>query len=69
LLVYKNGKKIGFEIKYQDAPTMSRSMRSALDLLKLDELLVIYPGDKIYKLDEKVTVRPLLGFCQENQNP
>lgn len=46
LLILKDGKRLGFEIKYNDAPTETRSMRKAMKYLNLDELTVIYPGKK-----------------------
>ena len=56
LLVLKGGKKIGFEIKYQDAPVMTKSMVMARELLNLDRLVVIYPGKKDYKLEKNIYV-------------
>jgi hypothetical protein len=37
-------------------------MRIALADLKLDELHVVYPGDKRYRLADKVDVVPLSQF-------
>src|SRR3989338_2730881 len=48
LLLFRNGKREGFEIKYSDAPTLTRSMKNAVDYLKLNKLTVIYPGNKSY---------------------
>ena len=62
LLILKNGKKIGFEFKYSDAPKLSPSMKIALETLKLDELHVIYPGEKSYALTEKVRVIGLKDY-------
>ncbi len=59
LFLLKNGKRIGFEFKYKDAPKMTRSMEIALQELKLDELNVIYPGKKSYSLSSKVRVKSL----------
>ncbi len=56
LLVFENGKKIGFEIKYTETPKIIRSMRIALNDLKLDRLFVIYPGDKDFFLNEMIYV-------------
>lgn len=58
LLLMKNGKRIGFEIKRNDAPRLTNSMRNALQDLSLDELTVIYPGTKSYRLLENTTVLP-----------
>ena len=54
LLVQSQGKNWGFEFKYQDAPTMTKSMHIALNDLKLERLWVVYPGEKGYPLHEKV---------------
>ena len=59
LLLFKNGRRIGVECKRADAPTLTPSMRTALDDLKLDRLDVVYPGEKRYALAKKVTVVPL----------
>ena len=54
LLVQAKGKYWGVEFKYQDAPTMTKSMHIALTDLKLERLWVVYPGVKGYPLHEKV---------------
>ncbi len=54
LLVSAKGKRWGFEVKYQDAPTITKSMRIALNDLKLEKLWVIYPGKTSYLMDEKI---------------
>lgn len=59
LLLFKDGKKIGIECKRRDAPKLTASMKIAMDDLKLDELLVIYPGRKAYPLGESIRVLPL----------
>ncbi|MCF7792220.1 MAG: ATP-binding protein [Victivallales bacterium] len=59
ILMFRNGKRIGFEVKYSDAPIISKSMRIALSDLNLEELFVVYPGQEKYKLDKKITVIPL----------
>ena len=59
LVVHVGGKRYGFEIKYADAPGMSRSMQVAVHDLALDHLWVIYPGRHEYALDERVSALPL----------
>ncbi|MCH9611404.1 MAG: hypothetical protein S4CHLAM81_11840 [Chlamydiales bacterium] len=59
LLVMYNGKRLGFEFKYSDAPKKTSSMEIALETLQLDELTVIYPGTKSYSLGPKMFVDPL----------
>lgn len=55
----KDGKRIGVEMKHQDAPRLTPSMRISLDDLRLDHLTVLYPGDREYDLAERVRVVPL----------
>ena len=59
LLVLKSGKRLGFELKYSDAPTLRRSMHVALEALHLDRLWIVYPGSRPYDLHERVSVIPL----------
>jgi predicted AAA+ superfamily ATPase len=59
LVLFKRGRRIGVECKRTDAPTLSPSMRIALADLKLDELYVVYPGERRYDLAKKVKVVPL----------
>jgi predicted AAA+ superfamily ATPase len=56
LLTIQNGLKIGFEIKYTDAPKITKSMLFAIEDLSLEQLFIIYPGDKNYVLHEKIQV-------------
>jgi predicted AAA+ superfamily ATPase len=59
LLLLKDGRRFGVEVKRADAPTLAPSMRIALADLKLDHLTVLYPGKRSYSLTERVTVVPL----------
>ena len=59
LLLFKNGRRIGVEIKRADAPRLTPSMRSALADLNLEKLLVVYPGSQTYRLAENVEVIPV----------
>jgi uncharacterized protein len=55
LLIIKGGKRLGFEIKYTDAPKITKSMHTALEILRLDSLIVIFPGSKSIPLSDKIT--------------
>jgi hypothetical protein len=59
LLLFKNGRRLGIEIKRADAPTLTPSMRSALADLKLEQLIVLYPGSQAYELEPRVRVLPI----------
>lgn len=53
------GKRLGFEIKREDAPRMTKSMHVSLADLDLHKLTVIYPGTRRYALNGKVECMPL----------
>ncbi len=56
LLLFHNNKRIGFEIKYTDAPKTTRSMHVAINDLALHKLIIVFPGDTSYRLSPKITV-------------
>ncbi len=64
LLLFNNGRRIGIECKRADAPQLTPSMRIALNDLKLDNLYVLYPGDRPYTLAKNVHVVPLADFVK-----
>jgi len=68
LLLFKDGRRFGVEIKRADAPRLTPSMRIALDDLRLDRLVVIYPGERRYALAEQVEVVPLMDLCSKGGN-
>jgi uncharacterized protein len=53
LLVFKGGKRFGFEFKFTDAPRTTKSMASALEDLALERLYVVFPGDQRFPLGTK----------------
>lgn len=59
LLLFKGGKRIGVECKRSDAPTLTASMRIASEDLKLDQLMVAYPGQRRYSLAPRIEAVPL----------
>ena len=63
LLLFHGGKRIGIEIKRADAPSVTKSMQIALVDLKLDRLLVLYPGKRAYTLGERVEVLPVAAIA------
>lgn len=58
LLLFRKGKRYGAEVKRTDAPRVTPSMRIALADLDLEKLLVFYPGDTAYDLDDRIRVIP-----------
>jgi len=64
LLLFKGGRRFGFEVKRADAPRITPSMRIALDDLGLEHLTVLYPGDVPYELGERISVVPLSSLAR-----
>lgn len=62
LLFLKSGRKVGFEIKINDRPSLTPSMRIAIHDLKLERLFVIYPGKEDYELDRRIEVVSILNL-------
>jgi len=58
------GKKYGVEVKFNEAPKITGSMRTALTDLNLEHLWVIYPGQHAYPVDERISVWPLKEMIQ-----
>jgi predicted AAA+ superfamily ATPase len=54
LLVVDGPRRLGFEIKLTDAPSVTASMHAALTDLKLDAIDVVHAGDNTYPLSERV---------------
>lgn len=59
LVLMRRRERWGFELKLADAPSTTRSMRVALQDLRLDRLFVVYPGQESYALDERIEAMPL----------
>jgi hypothetical protein len=61
LLMMKDCQRISVEIKRVDVPKLMPSMKTAMSDLKLDRLVVVYPGERGYELTERVIVVPLIS--------
>lgn len=59
LLLIKDGKRYGVEIKRADAPKLTASMKTAIRDLKLDRFTILYPGTQTYSLTDDVVVTPM----------
>jgi len=64
LFLLKNGKRLGIEIKRTDAPSMTPSMRIAIKDLRLERLVVLYPGATRFPLADKVEAMPLRAIAE-----
>lgn len=59
LLIRRGHGFLGIEVKRNEAPSVTPSMRSALETLRLKELWVIYPGKASFELTEQITCHAL----------
>ena len=62
LLVVKDGKLIGFEIKYSDKPSLSKFAKTIPLLLNLDEFNVVYPGNIKFPLTNEINAVGINSF-------
>jgi predicted AAA+ superfamily ATPase len=54
LLLVTDAGRFGYEIKYTDQPKVTRSMHTAMAVLGLDVLTIIYPGERSFPLAENI---------------
>ncbi len=59
LLMLNGERRVGVEFKRADAPSVTRSMRIAIDDLKLDALYVVYPGEHRFPMAAGIEAVPL----------
>lgn len=59
LVVPRGGKLYGFEFKYSDAPTSTKSMQVARTELELERLDVVYPGSREFEIAPGIRALPL----------
>ena len=65
LLVVRGTRRRGFEIKRTVAPRVTRSMLSALQVLRLDSLDVIHAGQGTFPLAERIRAVSAAGLLTE----
>ena len=59
LLVNANGRRIGFEVKFNEAPKITQSMRNVVDTVRLEHLFVVCPTMHAYPVSERISVLPV----------
>jgi uncharacterized protein len=59
LVMHLQGRKVGFEVKLTSTPTLTTSMRTAMQDLRLDQLYVVYAGQHQFPLAKNVMAVPL----------
>lgn len=66
LFVIRRGRRYGIEVKREDAPRVTPSMRAALSDLQLAHLTVLYPGSEPYALAGNITVVPMAWLARND---
>ena len=70
LLINRDGRRFGFEIKLTRSPGITPSMRSAMDVLALDHLYLVCSGNgKPWPLSERITALPLGSLWEATTCP
>ena len=69
LLVTIGGKRYGVEVKYADAPRLTRSMQVAMADLRLSRLFVVYPGAERYPLAKGIEALSLTQVIGDLARP
>ncbi len=62
LLLFKNGRRIGVEVKRMDSQKVTPSMLIALHDLQRDALYVVYPGERRWRLSDRIEVVPVAAL-------
>ena len=58
-LFTSKGKRYGVEIKFSEAPSVTTSMRTAIEDLSLKQLWIVYPGKHTTEIDKKISLLPI----------
>jgi hypothetical protein len=64
IVMQRNNTLYGVECKRVDAPRMTPSIRTALDELGLEKILIVYPGSRAYSLADRVKAIPLSALAE-----
>ena len=59
----RGGLRYGFEFKFSDAPSTTKSIRVAMNDLKLERLWIVYPGNRNFALDDRIEAAALTGLA------
>lgn len=64
LVLQRDGRLLGVEIKRTDAPKITPSVRIALEDLGIERVAIVYPGSKRYPLASSVEAVPLRDLAE-----
>jgi uncharacterized protein len=65
LILHRGHRRLGIEVKRADAPKMSKSISVAMEDLRLDGVVVLYPGSKPYFMAPQVKAVPLAHISRD----
>ena len=60
LLIFKDGKRLGFEFKFSDSPKVTKSMRMAIETIQLDFLTIVTPISCDMMIEKNIRVCGLM---------
>lgn len=63
LFFFYEGQRYGIEVKYSEAPRITKSIRVAFQDLQLRHLWLVYPGENEYPADSDITVLPFSAIA------
>lgn len=66
LLIVRGRRRLGFEFKRAVAPQVSRSMREALENLRLERLDVVDAGDETFPLGDRIRAVAVSRITKDN---
>ena len=69
LLLIKDGRRYGFEVKYTDTPRVTPSVTLARADLAVDQMTVVYPGDKAIRLTDDIQAVGLSRLIRDGGVP
>ena len=55
---FENSRRVGFEVKFSEAPSVTRATHNVVRLLALDHLFVVCPTRNACPVDARITVLP-----------
>lgn len=64
LLLLRGDRLLGVECKRADAPSITPSIRIALEDLGLERVAILYPGSKRYSLSDRIEIVPLHALAE-----
>ncbi|RKX28094.1 MAG: hypothetical protein DRP71_17715, partial [Verrucomicrobia bacterium] len=64
LVIHDGPQLLGFEFKRTLSPKVTRSMKTAVEILGLEELTVVYPGREMFPLGDSMVAKPLQMFSE-----